>query len=100
MFPVDLKIFTFSVSQSVLAQLISVNRTLTQFCCVSLLLLLGNGSVKTFLQQRRIIGGVIFYADHDISKENRHLIVWNQQSVITVDREPLFMLCSMELDLQ
>jgi hypothetical protein len=35
--------------------------------------LLGNGSVNTFLRQRRIVGGVFFYPVHVVSKESRRL---------------------------
>jgi hypothetical protein len=41
--------------------------------CVSLLWLLGNGSVDTFPQQQRIFGGVVFYAAHVVPKESRRL---------------------------
>jgi hypothetical protein len=39
--------------------------------CVSLLSLLGNNSVKTFLRQRRIVAGVVFYAILGVPKESR-----------------------------
>jgi hypothetical protein len=41
--------------------------------CVSLLPLLDNGSVKTFPRQRRIVGGVVFYAFRVVSKASRRL---------------------------
>jgi hypothetical protein len=37
--------------------------------------LLGNGSVNTFPRQRRIVGGMVFYAVHVISKESRRLVI-------------------------
>jgi hypothetical protein len=37
--------------------------------------LLGNNSVKTFPRQRRIVGGVVFYAVRVISKENGRLVL-------------------------
>jgi hypothetical protein len=43
--------------------------------CVSLLSLLGNGSVKTFPPQRRIFGGVAFYAVRVLSNESRPLVL-------------------------
>jgi hypothetical protein len=33
--------------------------------------LLGNGSINTFPQQRRIVAGVVFYAIHVVSKGSR-----------------------------
>jgi hypothetical protein len=44
-------------------------------CLCSHLLLLGNNSVKTFPRQRRIVGGVVFYADRITLKENRRLVL-------------------------
>jgi hypothetical protein len=38
------------------------------------LLMLGNGSVNTFPRQRRINGGVVFYAVGVVSKESRRLV--------------------------
>jgi hypothetical protein len=37
--------------------------------------LLGNNSVKTFPQERRIVGGVVFYAVRVVSKESRRLVL-------------------------
>jgi hypothetical protein len=37
--------------------------------------LLGNGSVKTFPQQRRLVGSVVLYAVHVVSKESRRLVL-------------------------
>jgi hypothetical protein len=36
---------------------------------------LDNSSVKTFLLQRRIVGGVVFYAARVVSKESRRLVL-------------------------
>jgi hypothetical protein len=44
-------------------------------CLLIPLSLLGNSQVKTFPRQRRIVGGVILYAVHVISKESRQLVV-------------------------
>jgi hypothetical protein len=44
-------------------------------CLCIPLSLLGKNSVKTFPRQRRIVGGVVFYAVHDISKESRRLVL-------------------------
>jgi hypothetical protein len=37
--------------------------------------LLDNGSVKMFLRQGRIVGGAVFYAVRDVSKESMRLIL-------------------------
>jgi hypothetical protein len=37
--------------------------------------LLGNNSVKTFPQQRRIFGGVVFYTVRVVTKESRRLVL-------------------------
>jgi hypothetical protein len=42
--------------------------------CVPLSLL-GNGSVKTFPRQRRLVAGVVFYAVRVVSKENKLLVL-------------------------
>jgi hypothetical protein len=38
-------------------------------------LLLRNNSVKTFPQQRRIVGGIVFYEVRDVSKESRRSVL-------------------------
>jgi hypothetical protein len=43
--------------------------------CVPLLSLLGNGSLNTFPQKRRIVGRVVFYVVHVISKESGRLVL-------------------------
>jgi hypothetical protein len=43
--------------------------------CASLISLLGNDSVNTYPRQRRIVGGVVFYAVHVVSKESRRLVI-------------------------
>jgi hypothetical protein len=43
-------------------------------CLCIPLLLLGNNSVKTFTRQRRIVGGVVFYAVRVVPKESRRLV--------------------------
>jgi hypothetical protein len=45
-----------------------VGRVWLWVCLCILLSLLGNNSVKTFLRRRRIVGGVVFYAIHVLSK--------------------------------
>jgi hypothetical protein len=37
--------------------------------------LLGNNSVKTFLRQRKIVGGVVFNAVHVVSKESMRVVL-------------------------
>jgi hypothetical protein len=39
------------------------------------LFLLGNSSVKTFPRQRKIAGGVVFYATHVVSKASMRLFL-------------------------
>jgi hypothetical protein len=39
------------------------------------LLLLANNSIKTFPQQRRVVGGVTFYAVRVVSNESRRLVL-------------------------
>jgi hypothetical protein len=56
----------------------TLHKSLSSVCvsvCVYLLSLLGDGSVKTFPRQQRIVGGVIFYAVRVISKESRRLVL-------------------------
>jgi hypothetical protein len=58
------------------------------FLCIPLLLL-GNGSVKTLLRQRRNVGGVVFYAGQVVSKElprTSYLVVWNVPNSNTIDQ--------------
>jgi hypothetical protein len=47
---------------------------LWNYLCI-LLSLLGNNSVKTFPRQRRIVGGIVFYAIRVVSKESRLLVL-------------------------
>jgi hypothetical protein len=49
--------------------------------------LLGNGSVKTFRRQWRIVGGEVFYAVRIVSKENRRLVL-PRNSCILFHEEP------------
>jgi hypothetical protein len=44
-------------------------------CLCILLSLLGNGSVNTFQRQRRIVGGIVFYAVRVLSKEGGRLVL-------------------------
>jgi hypothetical protein len=43
--------------------------------CVSLLSLLGNDSVKTYLEQQRIVGILVLYAVHVVSEDSRRLVL-------------------------
>jgi hypothetical protein len=49
--------------------------------------LLSNSSVKTFLLQRRIVVGVVFYAVHVVSKESRRLILPRTSCLFLVDHD-------------
>jgi hypothetical protein len=46
--------------------------------------LLGNSLVKTFPRQRRIVGGVVFYAVHVVSKESRLLVLPETSFIFSV----------------
>jgi hypothetical protein len=50
------------------------NETLWVCLCI-LLSLLGNNSIKTFPRQRRIVGGVVYFAVSVVSKESRRLVL-------------------------
>jgi hypothetical protein len=54
---------------------VSYQRRVCGVCLCIPLPLQGNGSVHMLLQQWRILGGVIFYAVHVISKESRWLVL-------------------------
>jgi hypothetical protein len=43
--------------------------------CLCIPLSLGKSAVKTFLRQRRIFGGIVFYALRVVSKESRRLVL-------------------------
>jgi hypothetical protein len=51
-----------------------VERMRVWICLCIPLLFLGNNSAKTFRRQQRIVGGVVFYVVHVVSKENRRLV--------------------------
>jgi hypothetical protein len=50
--------------------------------------LLGNSSVNTFLRQRSIVGGVVFYAVHVVSKESRPLVLTRTSCYIILSKGP------------
>jgi hypothetical protein len=62
-----------------------------------ILSLLGNNSVKTFPQQRRIIGCVVFYAVRVVSKEGR-LLVLPRTSCYSIFLTPVKLHSVQELD--
>jgi hypothetical protein len=53
----------------------TVGRACLWVCLCIPLSLLGNNSVKKFPQQRRIVGGIIFYVGRVISNESRRLVL-------------------------
>jgi hypothetical protein len=52
------------------SELINPSNQSLCLCIYIRLLLLGNGSERTFQRQRRMVGGVIFCAVHIVSKQN------------------------------
>jgi hypothetical protein len=52
------------------------HKTIAGRVCLSIpLFLLGNNSIKTFLRQRRIVGGFVFCAFRVISNKDRRLVL-------------------------
>jgi hypothetical protein len=66
--------------------------------CVCIpLKLLGNGSVKTFPRQRRIVGGAVCYVVHFLSKGSKRLVLLRISYFLKVKFSPDFVLASVSV---
>jgi hypothetical protein len=68
---------------------VNVSKESLWICLCIPLSLQGNGSVNTFPRQWRIVGGVVFHAVRDVSKEIRRLVLPRKMKVGLCELHPL-----------